>query len=314
VVSAFTATASPDVIERIRAVLFGDREVRLVGENADRPGIGYTVRPVLCLSHALVRLVQTATPPLLVFCRTRNDTEMACRSARRRCRERPSFFYHAGLSREERASVEHWFLESGDGVLFATCAYGMGVDKPDIRTIVHAHVPSSVEAYLQESGRAGRDGAHADAILLLARKAEEAHLARLSDTRARDRFTRILSFAVRGDECRRTSLLALIGQGPVACSGCDVCGGSAGLLPEGEPQILAFAARHKRRFTPAEAAEILSAAPGPRPFRSFSDYVPGWGALDGWNPHEVESAIRVLVSDGKLRVPARGPWKGRLSV
>jgi len=313
-VSAFTATASQEVTRRIRTLLFHDGEVRFVGENADRPGITYSVQPVLCISRALFRLVQTAEPPLLVFCRTRSDTEVACRLARRSGMDRPVFFYHAGLSREERAAVERWFLASRDGALFATCAYGMGVDKPDIRTVVHANVPSSVEAYLQESGRAGRDGGTSRAILLLARKTEEAHRLRLSDACARERFERIFSYALRREECRRNSLLALIGQNPVACSGCDVCDGSAGSRAEGEVQIMSFVGRHRRRFHPSEAAEILSATVDPRSLRAFHDCVPGWGSLQGWKTQEVELAIHALVSEGRLRVRARGPWKGRLTV
>jgi ATP-dependent DNA helicase RecQ len=108
----------------------------------------------------------------------------------------------------------------------------MGVDKPNIRTVIHAEVPSSVEAYLQESGRAGRDGRPSRAILLLARRAEEAHRARLPDARTRERFERIFSYAVQDSECRRNSLLSLIGQASVACAGCDVCDGSTGTAPK----------------------------------------------------------------------------------
>ncbi len=269
---------------------------------------------MLCLSRALFRIVQTAELPLLVFCRTRSDAEVACRGARRRCPERNVFFYHAGLSREERASVESWYLASRDGVLFATCAYGMGVDKPDIRTVVHARVPSSVEAYLQESGRAGRDGGASRAMLLFDRRAEESHRMRLADARSRERFEQILSYAQKHQECRRNSLLSLIGQGPVACSGCDVCDGAAGSSAEGELQIMSFAARHRRRFYPSEAAEILSAAAGPRSVRALHDCVPGGGVLAGWKAQEVEAAIRVLVAEGRLRLHVRGPWKGRLTV
>jgi ATP-dependent DNA helicase RecQ len=312
-ISAFTATASPEVVERIRGLLFVDGEVRVVGENADRPGISYAVQPVLSLNRALRRLVRTADAPLLVFCRTRSDVEMACRHTRRGCADRPVFFYHAGLSREERAAVEAWFLRSPDGVLFATCAYGMGVDKPNIRTVIHAEVPSSVEAYLQESGRAGRDGRPSRAILLLARRAEEAHRARLPDARTRERFERIFSYAVQDSECRRNSLLSLIGQASVACAGCDVCDGSTGLAAEGERQIISLVARHPRRFSPTEAAEILSAAPGPRSVRGFHDCLSCWGGLADWQAHEAEAAIHALVSEGKLRVVTRGPWKGRLT-
>ena len=72
-------------------------------------------------------------------------------------------YYHAGLSKENKAEIEKWFFDSDTGILNATCAYGMGVDKQGIRTVIHLEAPSSIEAYLQESGRGGRDRAEAKA-------------------------------------------------------------------------------------------------------------------------------------------------------
>jgi ATP-dependent DNA helicase RecQ len=311
-VSAFTATASRDVILRIRAALFPEGEVREVGENADRPGISYSVQPVLG-THARNGLVRSAERPLLVFCRTRGESELAARTARRLLGHRAVFFYHAGLSRRERTGVETWFLGSRDGILFATCAYGMGVDKPDIRTIVHTHLPGSVEAYLQESGRAGRDGRAARAILLFDTAAEEARRRWMADERARARFERMLSYAQSRETCRRAALLSLIGQDPVACSGCDVCAGAAAGQAEGESAILWFTRRCRRRFTPAEAAQALCGARSPRAARGFHDCLPGAGALEDWALDEVEEALGALTGGGKVRVLRRGPWKGRLT-
>ncbi len=313
-VSVFTATASLHVIERIRECLFPEGGVRVVGESADRPGISYSVEPVLCAERALGRLVAEVPRPVLVFCRARNEAELASRTTRRRLGERSAFFYHAGLTREERAEVEAWFLHSTEGALFATCAYGMGVDKPDVRTVIHTRVPPSVEAYLQESGRAGRDGQPSRAILLFDDLVESAHRRRLSDERSRLRFDRMIGYAAGTGTCRRAVLLSLIGQEPVACAGCDVCDGRANAGPEGERDILAFARRHRRRFTMREAAVVLCAARGPRPERDFHDCLPGAGALQGWTAEEAESAIRSLLASGRLRTIGRGSWKGRLTV
>ena len=189
----------------------------------------------------------------------------------------------------------------------------MGVDKPDIRTVVHASVPGSVEAYLQESGRAGRDGQRSRAILLLDQTAEAAHLSRLSDDTSRTRFQRMIGYGLETSRCRRAGLLSLIGQDPVACSGCDVCDGTVGMDAEGEEAILGFARRHRRRFTLVEAARILCGSTGPRRERELYDCVRGFGALAGWTPAEAESAIRALATQGRILTARRGPGKGRLT-
>ena len=137
VVSAFTATASPLVIESIKASLFAGRDVRVVAGVADRPGIWYGVVPALSRDHALARLVRELPRPTLVFARTRTATERDARGLRASCPDIPTYFYHAGMTPRERAERESWFLSSPDGCLVATCAYGMGIDKPNIRTVVH---------------------------------------------------------------------------------------------------------------------------------------------------------------------------------
>jgi ATP-dependent DNA helicase RecQ len=312
-VSAFTATASAPVIARIRGSLAGDAEMRVVSASADRPNIHYAVRPVLSRMHELVRAAATQPRPMLVFCRTRTETERAARALLHRLPDIPCRFYHAGLTREERAAVESWFMPSGDGVLFATCAYGMGVDKANIRTIMHADVPYSIEAYLQESGRAGRDGADVDAILLVSAE-DDAFGAKLGDDTERQRYAAMLGYARARGRCRRNALLGLVGQEPVACSGCDVCAGTAAARPEGEAEIVALVRRHPRRWAPAQAASVLCAEPGPRARRGFLDAVPGWGALSGWTTGDVEEGIRALLAAGSLRLRARAPWKGTLTV
>ncbi|MCL2127999.1 MAG: RecQ family ATP-dependent DNA helicase, partial [Treponema sp.] len=177
-VTAFTATASAPVLEKIKKYIFGDLEAHRIVGNPDRPNIAYTAKGCIVRDMAVRDLLLQNSRPAIVFCSSRPGTENLARYLRISLGEMASpagagidwnneiRFYHAGLSREEKAGVEKWFMGNSRAVLCATCAYGMGVDKADVRTVIHRDCAPSVEAYLQEAGRAGRDGAQSKAILL----------------------------------------------------------------------------------------------------------------------------------------------------
>jgi len=166
VVLTLTATAGPHIRSRITELLFDGEHPNSVLANPDRAAIKYGVIPTLSRKHALESLVRSEPRPLIVFVPTRSSAMSTARLLRNRLRSREIRFYHAGLTREEKKRLETWFLNSTDGILCATCAYGMGVDKPNVRTVIHLFPPSSAEAYLQESGRASRDGKGANAWLI----------------------------------------------------------------------------------------------------------------------------------------------------
>ncbi len=312
VVTAFTATASPLVLGKIRSILFADREATAVVANPDRPNISYTVLPTLSKENELLSLARSVERPALIFCRSRIGAELTARTLRRRLADERILFYHAGLSREEKKSAEGWFFESRDGILAATCAYGLGIDKAGIRTVIHRDVPPSVEAFLQESGRGGRDKEPAASYLLLSDE-DLAHEERLSDPVARLRYRALLDFASQRSRCRREALLALLGAEPEVCFGCDVCLGSVRRHPPGEQELLHFVRANRRRHTPVDASLVLAGRRSYEILRRGLGGEPGFGRLAGWERGEIEEAIENLVRRGALRLAGRGPWKGRLT-
>lgn len=312
-VSAFTATASPAVLEAIARIIFGGADYRLVEGNPDRPNIRYAVERSLCPEHTFIRLVTDLPKPLVAFCASREGTQMLARLIRDRLPGCDARFYHAGLERAEKKNLEEWFFKSRDGVLVATCAYGMGVDKKDIRAVLHFGPPSSVEAYLQEAGRAGRDGADSQAVLISPTQASPPRQEASGDAGRVARCKAFLGYAESVGGCRREALLALLGArkdlaGP--CSGCDRCDGSARESPDGAEDIASFLAANPRRFGIEAASRLLAgkAAHGAPP------RCPGWGAMADWEEGEIAAAIRVAARMGYVREREKHPWKGRLEL
>ncbi|MFQ3620587.1 MAG: RecQ family ATP-dependent DNA helicase, partial [Spirochaetales bacterium] len=171
VTTAFTATASPEVLEKITQYLFPDSTPHIISANPDRPNLYYSVEQTVSKKRTLRRLLALGSTsvdrPVVIFCRSRKETELLCLYLRTTLEEEEIYFYHAGLSTAEKKQIENWFFQSSTGILTATTAYGMGVDKANIRTVIHMEAPSTVEAYLQESGRAGRDSNPSRVLLLV---------------------------------------------------------------------------------------------------------------------------------------------------
>lgn len=309
--SAFTATASPTVFEAVARILFASNPYRVIEGDPDRPNISYAVVRTLSREHSLVRLAREMERPLIVFCSSREGVQMLARLLSERLGDGEVRFYHAGLEKAEKKAVELWFMASEDGILCSTCAYGMGVDKKNIRSVIHFEAPPSVEAYLQEAGRSGRDGLPARAALL-SWPGEEERLRREGDELRRSRFRALLDYASSTRGCRRDGLLDLLGTPREArqpCSGCDRCEGAGHPALEGEAEIAGFAAANPRRFEVNEALSLLRAADAGRGEPPRCAY---WGALSGWDPKDAARAMDLAIRLGMARVGAAWPWKGML--
>jgi ATP-dependent DNA helicase RecQ len=268
-VTAFTATASAPVLEKIAQYIFGGSGAHRIIGNPDRSNITYTARGCILREMAVRDLLLANQRPAIVFCSSRSGTEKLARYLRNEINDkgmawyREVRFYHAGLNREEKKEVEGWFLHNSEAVLLATCAFGMGVDKADVRTVIHRDCPPSVEAYLQESGRAGRDGLQSKAVLLWGPD-DEISLKRAKTEAGRKRLTELLDYARNAGECRREALLKMLnyegntGSPESLC--CDVCEKEARANLREEASLLDFFRRNKRAYTVNEAVHILAQA------------------------------------------------------
>jgi len=294
VVTAFTATASPQVLARVAQVLF-DGEAHIVRSDSDRPNIHYTVINTFAKKRTAFKLAVTMKKPLIIFCGTRKHAEDMARELGAYYGTDRVKFYHAGLAKEEKNIVEKWFYPKTDAVLCCTCAFGMGVDKKDIHTIIHLDVPATAEAYIQEAGRGGRDGTVADAVLLWSH-ADSVK----GNTFAPDSRARVLKVFAESKTCRRQILLDALGGEQAACDGCDVClrHGPAPFADDAS-FALNYIFHHRRLFTRDELYARLEKELNNADLKEFGTCI--------WEHADILDMLQQLESAGYLRT-CLWPW------
>ena len=227
--AAFTATADAETRNEIVERLFGGVKPMIFLQGFDRPNIYLAFAPKNNPRKQLLDFVNAREGQSgIVYCSSRNKCETLAVALREVGHS--ALHYHAGMEKEDRRLAETRFQREDGLIVCATIAFGMGVDKPDIRWVVHADLPKSMESYYQEIGRAGRDGATADTLTLYG--ADDVRLRRAqideglapADRKEADhgRLNALLGLA-EARRCRRYVLLRYFGEQIDECGNCDLC-------------------------------------------------------------------------------------------
>ncbi|MFN3244095.1 MAG: DNA helicase RecQ [Planctomycetota bacterium] len=312
-VHACTATATPRVREDIQRQLALRDPVELVG-TFDRPELTYRVLPRQGLIDQVVEAIgRHRDAATIVYCISRKDTETLSTQLRSRGIEAQA--YHAGLSADARTRLSSDFRAEKLHVVCATVAFGMGIDRSDVRLVVHAAMPKSIEHYQQETGRAGRDGLPSECLLLYSgadaakwRMIVERGGAEHGDQESMQAQLQLLNqmqrFAGRA-RCRHRTLSEYFGQdyGESSCGACDVCLDELDLVPDSmvtAQKILSAVARTGQRYGASYIIDVLRGSKNERVRTRGHDQIPTFGLLKDLPPMRLGNYIDQLIDDGSL--------------
>ena len=303
---ALTATADAQTRADIMAQL-GIPADGLIIAGFDRPNIRYAI---LHRDNGLrqLRNLMTEQPgPGIIYAPTRRKVEELAEKLGS-ATGRTVLPYHAGLDPQVRAANQAAFVASEDIVIVATVAFGMGIDKPDVRFVAHAGIPKSIEAYYQETGRAGRDGDAAVAVMLWA--AADFALARqrveeVEEQRRVGERTRLgaLAMLVETAGCRRALLLRHFGEDPpLACGNCDNCLDAPGVADTTETarKLLSAVYRTGQSFGFGYLEKVLTGVADERVMARGHDQLSVFGIVTAEEAHLLRPLARALQARGSL--------------
>ncbi len=307
--AAFTATADVETRAEIIERLFGGKTPEVFLRGFDRPNIHLAFQPKDSPRKQLLAFVAARKGQSgIIYCGTRAKCETLAKAMRDDGHN--ALYYHAGMDADDRRLAEQRFQQEDGLIVCATVAFGMGIDKPDIRWVAHADLPKSIESYYQEIGRAGRDGEPADTLTLygpedirLRRTQIDEGLAQ-ADRKGADhgRLNALLGLA-EARRCRRRVLLRYFDEEMEACGNCDLCDNPADLFDGTEPVRMALSAilRTGEWFGAGHLIDILRGTLTEKVKAKGHEDLPTFGVGRGYDTRQWQAIFRQMMGYDLIR-------------
>ena len=316
-VHAYTATATPRVREDIIAQLKLENPIELVG-TFDRPNLIYRILPRVDVQAQVIDVVRRhAGEAVIVYCISRKDTEAMAEALRAQGVKAAA--YHAGMEKEPRRETQEAFAKERLDVVVATVAFGMGIDRSNVRCVVHAAMPKTVEHYQQETGRAGRDGLEAECILFysaqdilrwekliqLSAEKVESPEAREQAVAGQLELLNHMKRMCRSVHCRHGALSRYFGQEYLKpnCGACDICLGELESMADSTvvaQKILSCVARVQQRFGIGHVVDVLMGADTEMIRRCGHAELSTYGLMKETPKKALQNLVYQLVDQGLL--------------
>ena len=309
---AFTATATPRVRDDIAQQLCLREPTLLVG-CFDRPNLVYRILPQVDLRRQIVQIVRRHEgEAVIIYCLSRKDTESTAEMLEANGIQ--AAHYHAGLDADQRRATQNAFAAERLNVVVATVAFGMGIDRSNVRCVLHATMPRSVEHYQQETGRAGRDGLEAECVLLYSGADVmrwQGLLERDTDrtpelVEAQNQMLRQMQGICAGAVCRHKALSQHFGQAYEAetCGACDMCLGEVEGVEDATvlaQKVLSCVARVGQRFGVMHVVDVLRGADTAQVRRCGHDRLSTFGLVSDLSRPALTAMVYQLIDQGLLR-------------
>ncbi|MEE9348128.1 MAG: DNA helicase RecQ [Robiginitomaculum sp.] len=313
VISAFTATADEATRADIAQKLFASKG-EIIVQGFDRPNLELSIAPKTHRKTQLLALMENVKGESgIVYCLSRKSTmemaELLCDNGY------TALPYHAGLDAKVRFDNQERFMAESAVVIVATIAFGMGIDKPDIRFVYHVNLPGSLEAYYQEIGRAGRDGAPAvtamlygmDDVRMRRRFIEDDGSDSDHQMREHKRLDSLLAYCEAAG-CRRQILLTYFGEDAQPCGNCDNCQNPPKLVDASEPARILMTAIEQtgQRFGAGHVIDVARGAQTAKVTQFGHENLDSYGAGKAMGKPYLQALIRQAVGAGLLTIDIAG--------